>query len=62
VALARKISDDLRTVLAQSDFQKRYEELGTYIRPTTPEQLTGFIQDQIKTWRPIIAETAKQLN
>jgi tripartite-type tricarboxylate transporter receptor subunit TctC len=62
VALARKISDDLRTVLAQSDFQKRYEELGTYIHPTTPEQLTGFIQDQIKTWRPIIAETAKQLN
>ena len=38
-ALARKISDDLRGVLAQPEFRKRYEELGTYIQPTTPEEL-----------------------
>ena len=30
--LARRISDDLRKVLAEPAFQKRYEELGTYIR------------------------------
>ena len=34
-----KISDDLRKVLAEPAFQKRYEELGTYIRLTTPEEL-----------------------
>ena len=30
----------------QPEFQKRYEELGTYIRPTTPEELTAFIREQ----------------
>jgi tripartite-type tricarboxylate transporter receptor subunit TctC len=60
-ALAHRISDDLRKVLALPDFRKRYEELGTYIRPTTPEQLTAFIQDQQQVWRPIIAETAKMI-
>jgi tripartite-type tricarboxylate transporter receptor subunit TctC len=60
-ALARKISDDLRGVLAQPDFQKRYEDLGTYIRLTTPEELVTFIREQQKTWGPVIAETAKKI-
>jgi tripartite-type tricarboxylate transporter receptor subunit TctC len=60
-ALARKISDDLRGVLAQPEFQKRYEDLGTYIRLTTPEQLVTFIREQQKTWGPVIAETAKKI-
>ena len=59
--LARKISDDLRKVLAQPEFQKRYEELGTYIRLTTPEELTAFIREQQQIWRPVIAETAKKI-
>lgn len=59
--VARKISDDLRAVLA-GDLGKRLDELGTYIRPTTPEQLTAFIQGQQKIWRPVIAKTAKTIN
>ena len=59
--LARRISDDLRKVLAEPEFKKRYEELGTYIRPTTPEELTAFIREQQQIWRPVIAETAKTI-
>ena len=59
--LARRISDDLRKVLAEPEFRKRYEELGTYIRPTTPEELTAFIREQQQIWRPVIAETAKTI-
>jgi tripartite-type tricarboxylate transporter receptor subunit TctC len=59
--LAQKISDDLRTVLAKPELKKRFEDLGTYIRPTTPEQLTAFIREQQETWRPVIAETAKRI-
>ena len=59
--LARKISDDLRGVLAQPDFQKRYEDLGTYIRLTTPEELVAFIREQQRVWGPVIAETAKKI-
>jgi tripartite-type tricarboxylate transporter receptor subunit TctC len=59
--LARRISDDLRKVLSEPAFEKRYEELGTYIRVTTPEELTAFIREQQQIWRPVIAETAKAI-
>jgi tripartite-type tricarboxylate transporter receptor subunit TctC len=60
--LAAKISADLRTVLAKPELKKRFEDLGTYIRPTTPEELTVFIHEQQQTWRPVIAQTAKKIN
>lgn len=60
--VARRISDDLRTVLAKPELKKRFEDLGTYIRPTTPEELTAFIREQQTIWRPVIAETAKKIN
>jgi tripartite-type tricarboxylate transporter receptor subunit TctC len=60
--LAARISADLRTVLARPELKKRFEDLGTYIRPTTPEQLTVFIHEQQQIWRPVIAETAKKIN
>ena len=41
--------------------QKRYEDLGTHIRLTTPEELTAFIREQQRIWRPVIAETAKKI-
>ena len=59
--IAQKISDDLRTVLARPELQQRFKDLGTYIRPTTPAELTAFIRDQQRIWRPVIAETAKTM-
>jgi tripartite-type tricarboxylate transporter receptor subunit TctC len=61
VGIARKISDDLRTILVSSDLGKRLDELGTYVHPTTPAELTIFIREQQEIWRPVIAETAKTL-
>jgi tripartite-type tricarboxylate transporter receptor subunit TctC len=60
--LAAKISADLRTVLGKPELKKRFEDLGTYIRPTTPDELTAFIHEQQQIWRPVIAETAKKIN
>jgi tripartite-type tricarboxylate transporter receptor subunit TctC len=60
--LAAKISADLRTVLAKPELKKRFEDLGTYMRLTTPEELTAFITEQQQIWRPVIAETAKKIN
>ena len=60
--VVKKVSDDVRTVLAKPELKKRFEDLGTYIRPTTPEQLTAFILEQQAMWRPVIAETAKRIN
>jgi tripartite-type tricarboxylate transporter receptor subunit TctC len=60
--VVKKISDDLRAVLVKPELKQRYEDLGTYIRPTTPEELTAFIREQQAIWRPVIAETAKKIN
>ncbi len=60
--VAAKLSADLRTVLAKPELKKRFEDLGTYIRPMTPEELTAFIREQQQTWRPVIAQTAKKIN
>jgi tripartite-type tricarboxylate transporter receptor subunit TctC len=60
-ALAQRISDDLRKVLSEPAFEKRYEEIGTYIQIMSPEELTAFIRDQMKVWSPVIAETAKAM-
>jgi tripartite-type tricarboxylate transporter receptor subunit TctC len=59
--IAHKISDDLRNVLARPELQKRFEDLGTTINPTTPAELTAFIREQQRVWRPVIAETAKAM-
>jgi tripartite-type tricarboxylate transporter receptor subunit TctC len=59
--VAKKISDDLRTVLGRDDLKKRFDDLGTAIHPTTPAELRAFIQEQIQIWRPVIAETAKAM-
>jgi tripartite-type tricarboxylate transporter receptor subunit TctC len=61
-AIAQKISDDVRTVQALPELQKRVTELGNYTRPTTPAELTAFIHEQVQIWRPVIAETAKAIN
>jgi tripartite-type tricarboxylate transporter receptor subunit TctC len=60
-AVARKISDDLRKVLLAADLDKRLDELGTYVHPTTPAELTSYIREQQQIWRPVIANTAKVL-
>jgi tripartite-type tricarboxylate transporter receptor subunit TctC len=60
-AVANKISDDLRTVLARPELQQRFADLGTSIKPTSPAELTAFIREQQRIWRPVIAETAKAM-
>jgi tripartite-type tricarboxylate transporter receptor subunit TctC len=54
--IAHKVSKDLRTVLARSELKARFAELGTYVRPMAPAELTEFIRDQQRMWKPVIAE------
>jgi tripartite-type tricarboxylate transporter receptor subunit TctC len=56
--VARKISNDLRSVLAQAEVTQRFQELGTYVRAMSPDELSNFIHVQQQTWKPIIAEIA----
>jgi tripartite-type tricarboxylate transporter receptor subunit TctC len=60
--VVKKISDDLRAVLVKPELKQRLADLGTYTRPTTPEELTAYIREQQTIWRPVIVETAKKIN
>jgi tripartite-type tricarboxylate transporter receptor subunit TctC len=59
--IAQKISDDLRALLVTPELKSRLVEFGTYILPTTPAELTAYIVEQQRIWRPIIAVTAKAM-
>ena len=60
-AITNKISEDLRHILAQPELKNRLSDLGTYVLPTTPAELTAYIQEQQRIWRPVLAETAKTI-
>lgn len=59
-AVARKASNDLRAVLARPQLQKRFVELGTYVRPMSPGELTDFIRSQQELWKPVITKVGLQ--
>jgi tripartite-type tricarboxylate transporter receptor subunit TctC len=59
--IADKISADLRTVLAIPALKNRLVELGNYVRPMTPAELTAYVVAQQRIWRPVIVETAKTI-
>ena len=59
-AIARKASDDLRTVLSDPALKKRFDDLGTYLRPMSQDELSAFIASEQKTWAPVIDRIASK--
>ena len=55
-AIVKKVSDDLREVLARPDFRHRLEELGATTRPMSPQELATFIRGEQQLWKPVIAK------
>jgi len=52
--IIEKISADLRVVLAQPELQKRFLDLGTFVRPMSPQEVTAFIQHERSVWQPVV--------
>jgi len=59
-AIARKASNDLRTVLARQELQQRFVELGTYVHSMSPGELADFIRSQQQVWKPVITRVSSQ--
>jgi tripartite-type tricarboxylate transporter receptor subunit TctC len=55
-AIVRKVSKDLRVALDDKDVKAKLAGLGSYVDPMSPEELTAFIQEQQRIWKPV-AET-----
>jgi tripartite-type tricarboxylate transporter receptor subunit TctC len=51
-----KVNADLRTILAQPELQKRFRDLGTFVRPMSPDEVTAFISNEQKVWRPVVRQ------
>ena len=56
--VAKKISDDLRTVLSEPALKKRFEDIASYINPMTPAELRDYIRTEQALWKPVIEQIA----
>jgi tripartite-type tricarboxylate transporter receptor subunit TctC len=52
--IIRKISTDLRAVVAVPELQDRFHVLGTYTRDLSPEETGEFMRREEQTWWPIV--------
>jgi tripartite-type tricarboxylate transporter receptor subunit TctC len=55
-AIVRKVNRDLAKVLEQPEFQKRFQDLGTFVRPMSPTETTEFIRSEQQLWRPLVRQ------
>jgi tripartite-type tricarboxylate transporter receptor subunit TctC len=55
-AVVQKINDDLRTALGRPALIRKFEELGNFTRPMTPQQLSDFVRSERKLWGPIVKQ------
>jgi tripartite-type tricarboxylate transporter receptor subunit TctC len=54
--LARKISDDLRAVLAEPAMRQRFDDIASYIDPMSPAELLAYIRNEQALWKPVIEQ------
>jgi tripartite-type tricarboxylate transporter receptor subunit TctC len=59
-AIVRKVNADLWKALNEPDVKTKFQANGAFIRAMTPEQVTAFVQEQQKTWRPILDQVARE--
>ena len=57
-AIVRKVNADLWTALNDPDVKSKFAANGAFLRKMSPEETTAFVQDQQKTWRPILEQVA----
>lgn len=59
-AIVRKVHNDMRVVLDDPEIRAKLALNGGFVRHMTPAELTAFVQNEQKTWRPILEQVAKE--
>jgi tripartite-type tricarboxylate transporter receptor subunit TctC len=54
--IARKVSDDLRVVLALPEVRQRFDALSVSTRAMSPQDLADFIRSERHLWKPVIKQ------
>jgi tripartite-type tricarboxylate transporter receptor subunit TctC len=52
--IIRQVNKDLSTVLDLPELRKSFQDLGTFVRPMSPDETTQFIRGEQQVWRPIV--------
>src|SRR5579871_6187779 len=52
--IIRKLSEDLSKIVNDPDLKQKLGALGSYTRSRPPEQVTAFVQNEQRTWQPVL--------
>jgi tripartite-type tricarboxylate transporter receptor subunit TctC len=52
------VSADLAKVVSDPDIRRRLAQLGSYSHPMPPTEVTAFVQEQQRTWKPALRNIA----
>jgi tripartite-type tricarboxylate transporter receptor subunit TctC len=58
--IVAKINRDLRQALSQPALLKKFQEMGNYTKPMTPQELGEYIAVERKQWGPIVQKVAAE--
>ena len=53
-SIVLKINRDLRTVIESPEVKQRFEALGTFGRPMSPEETTAFLNREREAWKSVV--------
>ncbi len=54
-----KVSKDLAKVVSDPEFKKNLGNIGSYSRAMTPQEVVAFVDEQQKTWLPVLQKISK---
>jgi tripartite-type tricarboxylate transporter receptor subunit TctC len=57
--IVRKVSEDLKTILSNPEVQTKLATVGSYAHPLSPHDTVSFIQNEQRTWGPLLEELAR---
>jgi tripartite-type tricarboxylate transporter receptor subunit TctC len=60
-AIIGKVSADLTKVLGETEIKNKLATLGAYVHPMRPAEVSTFVEEQQRTWRPIAEKVAKDM-
>jgi tripartite-type tricarboxylate transporter receptor subunit TctC len=58
--IAKKISEDLKIVLAQPELKQKFQDIASYTQPMSQAELVAYIREEQALWKPVIEKIGMQ--
>ena len=60
-AVIRKVNADLNRALDDPELLAKFAANGAFVRHMTPDEVTSFVQNEQKTWRPVLEAIGREV-